>query len=388
MKILHVLNGSHYGGASVMAAELASAQRALGADAQVCLLEGGATADRIRQLGVPVLAFDPEQNYSSKRARWNSLFHGFRDVCEASQPDVLHSHLALPNLLCSRLKKQQDIPWVVTLHGSWRQYMYSPETLRAPWKRPYLLLRYAWGVALTTRAADRIATMTEDGVRDWRKAGIANHRLRVIPNGIAPPTMQDRSFRDKWNLPDDVFVIGSLGYFAPVKGFGLLVDAFCRVARKHPNAHLVIAGGDVLGNGTLRSELLKQIRSSVAPERIHLPGEQDNSVYYLSALDCYVSASLTEGMSLALLEAMHLGLPCIVSSAGGNPEAVRDGQDGFVFQSGNIADLAQKLERILAEPNSARAMGESARKRALADFTIERCARDYLNLYNEVLNSR
>ncbi|MCC6475813.1 glycosyltransferase family 4 protein, partial [bacterium] len=87
----------------------------------------------------------------------------------------------------------------------------------------------------------------------------------------------------------------------------------------------------------------------------------------------------------ALLEAMHLGLPCIVSSAGGNPEVVRDKMDGLVFESGNIADLAKKLEQLLAEPNSARVMGESGKIRAREDLTIERCARDYLNLYDEVL---
>ncbi|MCC6475567.1 glycosyltransferase family 4 protein, partial [bacterium] len=340
MKILHVLNGSHYGGASVMAAEMAAAQRKLGIDAQVCLLEGGATADRIRLLNVPVHAYDPEAAFSSKRGRWNALYHGFREICRLFEPDILHSHLALPNLLCSRLRRQDGTKWIATLHGSWRQYLYSPETLGAPWRKPYLLLRYAWGVALTSRSAEMITTMTHDGAHDWRMAGIAKRRLRVIPNGIAPLSKQERSLRREWNVPDDATVIGSLGYFAPVKGFDLLTAAFEHISARHPKAYLVIAGGDVMNNSSLRNKLIKRTRTSVAPERLLILDEQSDSVRFLSALDCYVSASRSEGMSLALLEAMHLGLPCIVSSAGGNPEVVRDKMDGLVFESGNIADLA------------------------------------------------
>jgi glycosyltransferase involved in cell wall biosynthesis len=368
-----------------MAAELAAAQKSLGTDARVCLLEGGATAERIRQLGVRVHEFDPQKEFSSKSARWDELYRGFEAICRDVKPDVLHSHLALPNVLCDRWKRKHKTKWVATLHGSWRQYMYSPETQNAAWRRPYLLLRYSLGVAWTTRRADGIVTMTYDAAKDWKIAHIDPKRITVIPNGIAPIEQSDRSLRSAWGVADDTFVIGTLGYFAPVKGFDLLIPAFERIAGRFPDAHLMIAGGDVLGNSELRDELEKLRQNSRAKNQITLLGTQSPSAAYLAALDGFVLASRSEGMSLALLEAMHLGLPCVVSSAGGNPEAVRDGVDGFVFRSESVDELAERLAKLLEDRTRAKAMGDSAKERAQTEYSILKCAKEYAAYYETLM---
>jgi glycosyltransferase involved in cell wall biosynthesis len=280
--------------------------------------------------------------------------------------------------------------WIATMHNSWRAYLYSHDAEGNPLNKYYQLARYALGERWSTRNCERIVNVADATGREWRKTGIPQAKMRTIHNGRFAPSHERTPLlrSNDWGIPQSAKIVGSLGYFDRRKGFDLLLQAFLAMAGEHPDAYLVLAGGDISEISDVRAALKQSSEQSRFADRIRILGPQPSGYEFLSKLDVFVNASRQEAFALVICEAMHLGLPCVVSSAGGNPEAIRHGLDGVVFESGNITDLAGKLEQILAEPDSARAMGESGRKRAHEYLTLERCARDYLNLYDEVMNSR
>ncbi|MFH0736990.1 MAG: glycosyltransferase family 4 protein [Candidatus Micrarchaeota archaeon] len=139
----------------------------------------------------------------------------------------------------------------------------------------------------------------------------------------------------------------------------------------------------VFGRGPLRSDLQKRARSSRV--RAHFVSErisEDDLVSLYNSADCFALPSLYEPCSVALLEAMSSGLPCVVSDAGGTPELVQDGKSGIIVPAGDHKPLHAAIHGVLEDPKLARSLGYRARERILSDFTWDHAAGRYLDLYS------
>ncbi|MCB1058877.1 MAG: glycosyltransferase family 4 protein [Calditrichaeota bacterium] len=387
MKVLHVMNGPNWGGSYRFVSQLCERQRAQGVDAVVCYLEGGPSKDRVVQLGAPVLAYDPDRTYSSKRERWADLEKGYEKIVTEWQPDLINSHLSLSHLLTNRLYRRKLTPkWVALIHQSWKQYGFSHDVMKKPWKKHYLMMRHGLGDAWMTRKANRITTVSEAVRQDCLKVGMGKHRVTNVYSGIilADPNTQP-DLRAEWGIPKDHRVIAGLGYFDPRKGFDLLIQAFLLFADRFPDVHVVVAGGDLWGDTQFRQMLFKLRDGSKHANRIHILREQKSGDAFMYNADICAIPSIEEAFSLVVVEAMQFGKPSVVTSAGGCKDVCRDGQESLVFQSCNIPDLAAKLERLLSNPDLASRLGNAAATRAKTEFTLDRCARDHISIYKEVL---
>lgn len=180
-------------------------------------------------------------------------------------------------------------------------------------------------------------------------------------------------------------MIAGLGYFDPRKGFDLLIQAFLLFADRFPDVHVVVAGGDLWGDTQFRQMLFKLRDGSKHANRIHILREQKSGDAFMYNADICAIPSIEEAFSLVVVEAMQFGKPSVVTSAGGCKDVCRDGQESLVFQSCNIPDLAAKLERLLSNPDLASRLGNAAATRAKTEFTLDRCARDHISIYKEVL---
>jgi len=105
----------------------------------------------------------------------------------------------------------------------------------------------------------------------------------------------------------------------------------------------------------------------------------------LAALDVVVSPSRSESLSNAILEAMAAGRPVVATRVGGNPELVRDRETGLLVPPENEGALANALETMLASPDLAREWGESARRIAQANFTLDYARERFEQLYVDLL---
>jgi glycosyltransferase involved in cell wall biosynthesis len=172
-----------------------------------------------------------------------------------------------------------------------------------------------------------------------------------------------------------------VGRLCEQKGQLLLVKAIDRLARKGVRVELVLAG-----DGELRSEAERLIAHCGLADRIRITGWIDGvrvreEILRARAL---VLPSLSEGLPVALMEAMALGRPVLTTYVGGIPELVRHGEHGWLFPAGDVDALAEAIEACLSRPSDElRAMGEAARRRALERHAASAQARKLGALFEE-----
>jgi len=196
-------------------------------------------------------------------------------------------------------------------------------------------------------------------------------RVTYIANGLTdrePFSAAERvAARQRYGLPNDAIVVGLLGRVTAAKG-ALEVLAAARNCQD-PRVLFVFAGdGDL-------------VRVMDVPPNVRFLGYIEDSDTYLPALDIYLQASVMEGLSLALLEAMRGGLPCIATNIGSTNRAIEDGRDGLLIPLRSPVAIGEAVERLVADPAFRSQLAAAARHRFTAEFTLERHYLAYLDLY-------
>ena len=144
----------------------------------------------------------------------------------------------------------------------------------------------------------------------------------------------------------------------------------------------------IIGGGRREAEMRRLAAELGLAGRVHFLGPRDDVPDLLSALDIFVLPSHSEGVSLALLEAMAASLPVIATRVGGLPEVVTDGENGLLIPPQDPEALATALERLLADPDLAQKLGGNARKQVEANFSLERLGREINEIYGELIEKK
>jgi len=370
------------GGAEQVCLDLADAQRQQGHEVRLFVFVRGGVSEDASRLGVDFIV--PEVPAEAGRGRRRSIIAAcLLDVVREFLPDVVHSHVPLTHLICNRVLPGTSVPWIATMHGSWRQFAYAPKTVGRPYLRPYLLLRHSIGDFWSTRSAARIVAPSEYVKRQLREVGVEESRIVVIHNGLRPPEqpITRDAARRALAIPEGSVVIGALGHLAPVKGFDILIKAAALLVPRHPHVRVLIGGGDVLGDDRPRRSLDDLTARLRLEDHVRLLGPVKPREGFFSALDVFVVSSRTEGLPLSLLDAMHHGLPSVVSSTGGMVEAARPATESLAFRSGDVCSLAPTLERLITDSDLRGALGIAASARASTYLTLSRCAAEYDGVY-------
>jgi len=236
--------------------------------------------------------------------------------------------------------------------------------------------------------ATRFVLLNEQVKRDLLRWGADSDRMLAIPNGVEIPerawTMDTKTFQERvlltkpQTLHAPVFLC--VGNLLERKNHALVLEAVRILKIKGIRVILVI-----LGEGPHRNILEKKADDWEIRDQLRFEGTVANVSDYLYAADGFVLPSMTEGMSNALLEAMALGLPCLVSDVPGNRAVVKENETGLVFALGNAEALADKMRSVLHDKNAMIRMGQAARKEMKERFAMDVVAEQYLRLYRNIL---
>jgi glycosyltransferase involved in cell wall biosynthesis len=277
---------------------------------------------------------------------------------------ILHVHGYKSAFYALRARRAYpDVPVVSTLHG-W------VTNTRALWLYRMLEL---WML----RRVERVCIVANGMYQPLREAGIPGERIRLIENGIDTHrfrTGNGAPLREALGIPDDAFVFGGVLRLSPEKNPLGLLDAFVRLAPRASRAWLVLAG-----DGPLRGEVGQRMRESGFGDRIRLLGARDDPERLYPMFDCFVLPSLTEGLPLALLEAMACERP-VVATRVGQVAAVLEDLPAALVPPGDTARLAEAMRGAL----SWRAPQEVMRQRVLVRYSVARMADDYAAVYREL----
>lgn len=215
---------------------------------------------------------------------------------------------------------------------------------------------------------------------------VPDHKLHAIQNGIVTSRFAERgpgadAVRAEFGIgPDDVMIV-ALARLVWFKGVDMLVDAMEILSRTHPNAKAVVCG-----DGVLREKLELRARSKGVERQILFAGVRRDIPDMLSAADIFALPSVSEGLPIAILEAMAAGLPLVCTAVDGIPEVVLDGKVGLLSRPRDPETFASNLARLIDDPAMRRRMGDAARDRVNAAFTAERMARQTSAIYQELLD--
>jgi glycosyltransferase involved in cell wall biosynthesis len=223
---------------------------------------------------------------------------------------------------------------------------------------------------------------------DLLRRGLPDHLVTLIHDGIDPEriTVQrdPRELRTALGFGRNQPVIGMVGNLKPWKGQHVFMEAFARIAAKHPEARGLIVGAPA------DPEYVQQLRDLAARHclsaRVVFAGYQQHSIDYMASMDVVIHASVEpEPFGIVIGEAMALSKPVIASAHGGPLDIVQDGVTGFLTAPGDPGALALRIGGLLDSPADASRLGERARRRFLDLFTIEANVGRIIQLYDEIL---
>ena len=228
--------------------------------------------------------------------------------------------------------------------------------------------------ALATRIIARNRRMMEEFFSDGTLARKAVH----IPAGLdteefAPVDPRPDAIRTRLGIPRDAPMVTCVAQLVPVKGHKVLVEA----ARGVPGIHLVLAGDT--SDERYRAEVLAAAEAEELRGRVHFLGFVRDVRALLQESDMFVLPTLNEGrgeaFGVALVEAMSCGLPCIATNTDGPMEILDEGRAGVIVPAGDARSLRQAIEHLARSPDVRKRLGEAARRRVAASFSLEREAR-------------
>jgi glycosyltransferase involved in cell wall biosynthesis len=328
----------------------------------VCCLDApGALAGELTDRGIEVAALNRDGGFRP------SLGYRIAKLAERHGADVLHCHQYSP-FVYGRIATlcRPRLKLVFTEHGRLSD---GPPSLKRRLVNP--LLGRLPGSLHSVSGALRGSMVAE---------GFPERRIDVIHNGVDPgprPTLVDRrAARHALWISEDAFVVGTVARLDPVKHLETLIEAFADLRVVLPRSVLVI-----LGDGPERERLETVARTAGVGDAVRFLGDRRDVRRVLPAFDVYVNSSISEGVSLTILEAMAAQLPVIATAVGGTPEVVQDGITGVLVPARQPVRLAHALIAVSKSPERRRTLGNAARLSVEARFAIDGMVERYADVY-------
>jgi len=335
----------------------------------VCLDEPGKWAPVLRERGIEVNCVWRQPGMDLSVPRKLAQQFRRRDV------DIIHAHQCTPWFYAALSRLLHSRPrLLLEEHGR-----FYPEL-----KNRKRALVNRWLIRRLTHAFVAVSQDIRQRLEAYE--GLDAREIDVVYNGITAPAAlaaEDRiALRASFGIRPDDFVVGTVGRFDSIKNLPMLVKALAEVGSIDPAVR-----GLLVGDGPVMASIKSLVASTAMADRIHLAGYRSDAGNLTQCMDLFVLSSLSEGTSMALLEAMAAGVPCAVTAVGGNPEIVLGGSTGWTVPSDDSAALALVMRSAVAADGPRRGYAQGGKSRYIEHFTARRMIEAYRAQYQRLLES-
>ncbi len=323
----------------------------------ITILDDDNLSNQIRQQGISVYSLSAKSKFDI------AVWYRLEKTISERKPDILHTHLYHAGILGRLVGRKVGIPIILCHQG-------GPEVGRSLIRS--LLDRgtshYVTRYLVSCKSVSSIL-QTRERI-DFRK-------IDLIPNGIQLPLrdVDGRNVKIRvpvFKLPLALVTLGRLVY---EKAQDVMIRALHIMAMRNITASL-----SIIGDGPLKPYLKSLINQLNLSNSVRLIGFQQNPYRWMRQSDIFIWTSLWEGTSLALMEAMALGLPVVATATGGTPELISHLEHGYLIPPNSPEALADAIEYLFKNPKTAHEMAEKAQKHILDNYTIPKVA-DQLEKY-------
>jgi sugar transferase (PEP-CTERM/EpsH1 system associated) len=370
INILFVNYSLDVGGIETLILELSKRLNPSRFKPEICVLSTkGNLGNEFENAGITVHPLNKKEGLG-----WSIPFKLSRIIKERGI-DILHSQNQSSWLYAAIAAKLARIPLVHTVH--------SNVSFNNPHPHRWLLLQRH--LAKHTRLIICVANSNAKFMQE--KQHIPAEKIRVVYNGIEPEIYSSaasdpESKKMELGITKGDVIIGNVARFSPPKDHENLIRAFKQVLQSVPAAKLLL-----IGDGPLEYKIKSLVSKLGLGNQVKFLGRRRDIPGLLKTFDVFVLPSSSEGLPMAILEAMASGLPIIATNVGGNPEVVINEETGIIVPAKNPGALAEATCRLLSNRNEARNMGVRGQNRVKGYFTFEAMAREYAAIYESLLNT-
>ena len=294
-----------------------------------------------------------------------------RTIVRQHDIDLVHVHSPYP-ASAVRVALPRSKPIVYTEHNLWKRY--HPATY---WANLLTYPRNNHVFAVSRHVQDSAAYPLPFSFLPMPSIETLYHGPDPAAVAAAVAALND-GVREELGIPEDAPVVGTVANLKPHKGHEQLLEAAVRIRGSIPDARFVL-----VGQGPLEHELRDRADALGLDGAVMFTGYREDALRIAKTFDVFVLPSIHEGLAIALIEAMALGKPTVVTRVGGLPEVVEDGQEGFVVPPAKPAELAAAIVTLLKDPSLRQSFGAAAQRRAEA-FSIEGAVNRIESVYEEL----
>lgn len=292
-------------------------------------------------------------------------------VARTEKLDILHVHYAVPHALCAYLAKQMvggGLKIVTTLHGTDITVLGYDSSLSE-------MIRFG------IEQSDLVTAVSCDLIRETKQLLQVTREIEPIYNFVDKRRYYPRevSHLKKRFAPNGEKVLMHISNFRPVKRVPDVVEVFRRV-RERMGAKLLF-----IGEGPELTHVRKQLIQLGLDNDVHYLGKQEDVAEVISLADVMLLPSEKESFGLVALEAMACGVPVVATNAGGLPEVVVDGENGFLCEIGDVQAMAERTLQLLLDDQLYQRFSASGIKRSCETFCHDKIASQYEALYQRLL---
>ena len=364
-RIAHCVLSLEVGGLEVLVANLArDAQRHGYKPVIICLDEIGVLGEELSSSGIDVRVLNRKAGFFDY-----NVFVAIVGILRDCDIDVIHTHNFEAYKYAALARRLTKIKRLVhTQHG----------LVSGLNSRKRMLIRLLRG------AADYICPVSESVAVQLKMLGwIRDNNYASILNGVnvqefTPNAAVRDEYRRNFDISPEDLVCICVARVAEVKDHETLITGFEAFLVRQENAKLL-----VVGDGPLFSNIEKLVAQKNLKDKVLLLGERNDVLQLLQMSDVFVMTSKSEGVSIALLEAMSTGIVPVVTEVGGNREVVDSGTNGFLVAVQSPNDLACALRDLQANESLRLGMGDAARARVISQFSLDKTVRAYATVYGE-----
>ncbi|UNC91470.1 glycosyltransferase family 4 protein [Candidatus Contubernalis alkaliaceticus] len=344
----------------------------------VCPLRGD-LAESFEKTGARIIPLNISEKLNPFRDFPQVLY--LARIIQKERPDIIHLHGFKAGFI-GRLSSLgfSKIPVVLTVHN----YYAYPEMSKIP------LSYFKQAEKLLSRRVSRIITVS-DALKEnlTFTLGIDEKKITRIYNGIDYARLEGinkksseekiNTYKARLGIPLEAPLIGTAARMAPQKGLGIFLEAANNIIREGRSCLFLLAG-----DGPMMEQLKNRIRDLNLQGKVIFPGRVADISEFLACLDIFVLPSLSEGLSITLLEALAAEKPVVASRVGGVPEIVIDGITGGLVPPGDPVSLASKVLDFLDNPQKSKNMGIQGKLRVMDYFDIKDMVKRTEDLYKDL----
>lgn len=369
MKVLHLISGGDSGGAKTHLFSLLDKLKQKATVRVACLIDG-VFYQELQYQDVDNVLFPQKNRFDL------SVVDDIADMINHEQFDVFHVHGARANFVAEFVMKKIHIPTVTTVHSDYlldfdtpvKKFFFTNLNKHALKKIPYY-------IAVSDNFKDMLI---ERGFRANAIHTVYNGMdFSLVPKDIM--SKEDYAKKHGFTYEPDKIYVGIAARFDAVKGVDVFVKAAGEVLKKHKNVEFLIAG-----DGVDRDKLKALADSTGFSHAIRFLGFERDIYAFWNIVDINCLTSLCESFPYSMLEGAALGKPMVASRVGGIPSFIIDDETGYLFESGNVAQMAEKLSVMLENPALLSQMGQNIKERATTLFSNEKFAQDHMQIYESI----